>query len=274
MKFYSAKQLVIIHRVIYVLILCALTFRFYSSMMPHQLQQPVLINPSLDKSYQLLLLTGLPQLLVSNFYAALTFDSMLFILPLSCIFFPKRVCLSVLFSILMFVFVITQYSYLCFHKHNLAGLFIASIIPCFTKEKPFTFTMESFRFYILFVYSSAAFWKISREHSLNPGHFHSIIAADTAAYLYLQPSSKLASAIRWLLKHQEATDWMMKSTILFQASYVVGFFTKRVDLLFLLGALLFHLISAYLLRAYFGDFAVLLVLLVPWHWLFAKLKVD
>jgi hypothetical protein len=243
-------------------------------MMLHQLQQPILVNPGLDKSYQLLLMTGLPQLLVSNFNAALTFDCTLFILPLACIFFPKRVWLSVLFSMLLFLFVITEYSYLCFHKHNLVGLFIASLLPCFSREKSFTFAIESFRFYILFVYASSAFWKIFRGHSFNQGHLHSIIAADAAAFLYHQPHSKLASVIRWLLKHQSVTDLMMKSTIVFQASYVIGFLTKRVDLFFLFGAILFHLISAFLLRAYFGDFTVLLVVLVPWHWLFAKLKVE
>lgn len=136
---------------------------------------------------------------------------------------PKTKFSSIAFSILLFVYIVVGYSFLCFHKHNLTGLWFCSLMFMSSSEKGFSLWFELVRLYCLFSYASAGFWKFFRGVWDTKGHFAIIIKNDALAYLVQHPSSRLAEIISWLMAHPSLLDNMMMFSCFAQLAFVIGF---------------------------------------------------
>ena len=101
-----------------------------------------------------------------------------------------------------------------------------------------------------------------------PGHLPVRIKNDALGYLVEHPAAKLSTVISWLIIHPALLDSMMLVTCFVQLLFVIGFFTKRIDWFFLVFALTFHLFSLLLLQAYFIEFSVILITLMPIKFLY------
>lgn len=259
-------------RLFYGLALVFLFVRWKNSMLLSQLQQPSLTYLSTDNTYIFFALSGITKFLIKHYLVSVLFDILLVGSALVSFLFPKQKISSVVFTILLFVYIVVGYSLLCFHKHNLTGLWFCSLLFLSTTEKGFSLLFELVRCYCLFSYASAGFWKFFRGVWNAKGHFPVIIKNDALGYLVQHPNSFLSEIISWLLAHPALLDNLMMFSCFTQIAFVIGFFTKRFDLFFFLFALCFHLLSLLLLRAYFIEFAVILITLLPLSALYKREK--
>lgn len=250
-------------RLYYGLVLVYLVYRYFNHMLLSQLQQPELTYLGTDLTYIFFSWSGITQFVTGNWGVALGLDFLLAGSALTSFIFTRQKISSWVFTATLFIYIISGYSVLCFHKHNLTGLWFASLMFLAASETAFSLLFELVRMYAVFTYASAGFWKFFRGVWNYPGHFPLIVKNDALAYLAQHPNTWLAKVLSWLIVHPVLLDNMMVLSSFIQISFVIGFFTKRLDKYFLLYALTFHLLSLLLLRAYFFEFSAILITLLP-----------
>jgi hypothetical protein len=250
-------------RIYYGLTLIFLFFRWKNHMLLSQLQQPTLTYLNTDLTYIFFATAGIIRFLGRHYPFSVMFDLALILMAVLSFVFTKQKITAIAFSILLFIYIVVGYSLLCFHKHNLVGLWFCSLMFWATSEKGFSLLFEWARYYCLYSYASAGFWKFVRGVWDAKGHFALIIKNDALAFLVQHPVSFLSKIISWLIVHPGMLDNMMLIACFVQLAFVIGFFTKRLDCFFFFFAISFHLLSLFLLRAYFLEFAIILITLLP-----------
>jgi hypothetical protein len=250
-------------RLFYGVTLIHFLFRWKYELFISQLQRPELTYLGTDPTYILLAFTGITKFLGDHYLAALLFDLSLVLSCVACLAFPRRIIFCVAFTMLLGLYIVVGYSFLCFHKHNLDGLWFCSLIFLSVEKKNFYFLFELIRGYCLYAYASSGFWKFYRHVWNDAGHFPVILKNDALAFLVQHPGALHSKIISWFIVHPQLLDTSMIFICCIRLGYVVGFFTKRLDWFFLSFALIFHLMSIFFLRAYFMEFSVILLTLLP-----------
>lgn len=257
-------------RLFYGLAIVFLLHRAWHHLLLSQLHAPVLTYTNTDLTYIFLKWSGISTFIIQHYAVALLFDVCLVGSAIIAFIFPRKAVPAVTFTILSGMYIVIGYSYLCFHKHNLTGLWWASFMFIAIRKETFTLLFELTRYYALFTYFSAGFWKFYRHVWNAKGHFAVILKADATPYMVEQPGTLKAQLITWLVLHPMLMDSMMLATCFIQISYIIGLFTKRLDWLFFTFAITFHIMSLVLLRAYFIEFSLILITLLPVKYLYHK----
>ena len=139
-------------RLFYGMAIIFLLHRASNHMLLGQLQQPVLTYTSTDITYILLKWLGISQLLVQNILAATIFDMLLVGSAIAAFILPRQNVPAIMFTVLLGVYIVTGYSYLCFHKHNLDGMWWGSLMFWAVRQSTFNLFFDLTRCYALFTY--------------------------------------------------------------------------------------------------------------------------
>lgn len=269
-SFKSIPNRTVLARIFYGVAVAFICYRWVNHMLLSQLVNPVLTYVNTDATYIALSYLGIPQLLTHHHSIALVFDLCFFAAALGAFLFPNRQYLPVLFTVLLGIYEVTGYTYLCFHKHNLTGMWICSLMFCVVDPRGFTPMFYLTRYYTLFVYGSAGFWKFFRGIWNLPGHFPVILKTDAMTYMVEHSSGLRYDVIAWLIVHPGLLDEVMILTCFFQISFLIGFFTRKLDWFFFLYAISFHLLAYFLVYASFFEFSVILITLLPLSFLYER----
>ncbi len=216
-------------RLVFLFIFFSLAYSYYSGTLLHQLCFPVLKFPYVDPTYWAIHLLKIPEWLTQNFWPAFGFDAVLVATCLLCIFFPDRRWLMAVFFILYFFYFISFNSYSTLHTHSKIGILMMPVPFIVFRNKSFTFLWEGMRYFTLFVYADAFLWKLFRNTFMNWKQGGLIIKANLTPYLYFHPGSFQTSFYTWLLQHDHVAGWLFNAGMLMEASFLIGFFTKKFD---------------------------------------------
>ncbi len=245
--------------------LAVLAYHFFTNTFLSQIASPPppLVFPSIDNTYWLLLLSGIPQLIIGNPFLLSVFDISLISLPLLIFVYPSRRLLYIFFSVFITLYFLIFNLYAGHHFHSLVGLIFISI-PFWTKN-PARFDMlwKAVRFYTLFIFASAAVWKISRGTAFDFNHLHNILQHQHAQLLFDNSESWRAIFVRWLLMHPSVCFMLMLSAVATQASFATGFFTKKCDSVLLLLLLSFMVFNYLVMNIVSSELLVLGLTLLP-----------
>jgi hypothetical protein len=212
--------------------LLTVLYRFYSTTMLSELANPIvpeMVFPGIDNAYWLLLLSGVPQFLLSHSYLVTFIDLLLLTLPLAALFSDQKRGVAIAFTLFysLYFFIFNIYS--GHHYHGLFGLLLISL-PFWTKNpERFNLLWKAVRYYLLFLFVSGACWKIARGAAFEPMQLHNILLLQHGQLLAEQPGSIQAQGIRWLLLHPPVTQGLLLATVAIQLSFAAGFFTNRFD---------------------------------------------
>ncbi len=253
--------------------LFVILYRFYSSTMLSELANPIvpeLVFPSIDNSYWLLLLSGVPQFLLSHSYLITFVDLLLFVLPLAAMFSDKKQGLAIAFTIFYTLYFFIFNTYSGHHYHGLFGLLIISIPFWTNKPERFNLLWRAVRYYLLFLFVSGACWKLFRGAAFDPMHMHNILLQQHGQLLAEQPGSFYAQGIRWLLNHPTVSYSMFLATTIIEFSFIIGFFTARFDRVLLVLFLLFCITNFLVMHIVSAELLVLGATLVDWDRIAAR----
>jgi hypothetical protein len=260
-------------KAVFTFALLVFLYRFLAGALLSQMAEPVLVYPDINYFYWLFLYTGIPQYLTSHHYPATFFDLMLVILPVVFVVYNNRF-IAILFWCLLTVYMLTFNCYASHHYHSLMGLWVI-LIPFFTKnEERFMRLWSAARYYLLFVFVSAAMWKIFRGTVFEAHHFAEVLKAQHAQLFLEKPDAIRASFVLWLIAKPGFAHFLFTVTVLLQLSFLSGFFTRKYDILLVaIGSLFF--IANYLLMAVFSfELLVLFLTLLKPHQLPAFVKEE
>ncbi|MDP4283011.1 MAG: hypothetical protein Q8891_01195 [Bacteroidota bacterium] len=227
-KIFSRKYINLLCRIVFTLILIDLSIAGLSNTLTHQLQAPVLKYPYVDPTFWIMHLLRIPEFISSNFYFAWGLDISLFASCIGVLLFPQKKLLITLFIVSYFFYYIIFNSFSTHHNHFQIPVLIVPIAFLFS-GKAFTFSWEGLRYFCLFTYSGAFFWKLFRLSWLNPEQGILIVKKNLTPYLYFNPGSLLSNIYNWLLRNPLCLEIMFLTGFAIEGAFIVGFFTKKFD---------------------------------------------
>lgn len=181
---------------------------------------------------------GIPQFIIQQPFALL-FDATLLIMAVVGLYLfwkgKKAIVFTFVFALLFSLYMITAHSYPNLSPRQYFGLFLIPYTFLFLGKRFKNYT-ELIRYFVLFVFFSAAMWKLTRGILTEPDQMFHVIQGQHIETLFLLPENGLHNTIaRWLLNHKALTNAILFAAVGLQFSFIIGFFTKKFDkLLFLL----------------------------------------
>jgi hypothetical protein len=264
-NFYE-KESTFLCRIVFGIILIDLIFSFFSNTLIHQLQSPVIKYPYLDPVFWLMHLLKIPELVTSNWLLAWFWDIMLFAVSVGIIIFPRKRGLIAVFIVFYFVYYIIFNSYGTHHTHFLIPFLITPVAFLFSK-KSFSFTWQGMRYFLLFSYSAAFFWKLSRLSWLHTSQGMQIMKNNLMPYLLFNPNTFLANIYFWFSQHPVLVQSFYVAGFILEGLFIVGFFTKKFDYYLFIISLLLPFGFWFMADVLFYEMAVLSLTLLPFSFI-------
>lgn len=223
-----------------------------------QLEPPVFYT-GYDFSFQILDNFNFIHLISQSTYLSLLVDVLLFSFGIICLFIKDKKPLNILFSFFLLLYIFIHYGALGAHKHNLTGLWFTSLLFWYKKEINFAIAMRALRFYVIYAYASAGFWKIYRDSLSFDYFFSTILKSHNALFMNSNPGHYKTQIIEFILNHASLGDYLFQLMALGEMAFIIALFTSKFDKYLAYFAISFHLVSFFLVNVYFIEFTVILL---------------
>ncbi|NVK66869.1 MAG: hypothetical protein HWE22_19910 [Flavobacteriales bacterium] len=240
-------------------------YQWWANLMISQLEAPVLLRLDMDLTYWLVHATGIGALFQSSYASALIFDILLTAFCLVSVVFPKRVIFPILTGIFYLVYCILLNSYQCWHYHNLITLILLIIPFCFKSLKTFSLLFAGLRYAVVYIYASAAIWKLVRGSVFNDGQMQWLIEHNYVDRLAVDGYELgfFENAIFQLSNYPTLSSIALIIGVAMEASFLVAFFTRKFDRYLILIGVTFHLITTILVDVSFLQLWILFLVFIP-----------
>jgi hypothetical protein len=241
------------------------TIRFASSTLFSQLSQPVLISPDIDNTYWIMHWLGIPHLTTHSAILASLLDISLFFLPIIASILPGRRIYAIAYTILIFIYQITISTYSIHHYHGLIGVLFLSIPFWFGQGERFVILWQAVRYYIFFIFSSAAVWKLLNGGLWDSHQMQHILMAQHAQYIYDSPASLTSQIASYLISQPLVSQAILIAGFVLQASFIGGFFTRRLDRIYLILFINFFVVNYLVMHIFSVELLILCLVLLDWE---------
>lgn len=206
--------------------------------------------------------SGLPKFMIQHPVSFLIADSCLIILPLLIIFdFLRKKTFSwfpgSLLPIVVGLYILLQNIFTQQHPEMLIGLFAMAF--CFTtsKQERLYKILSVCRYLFLYIFTSAAIWKIARGAIFNVEEFSNILIQQHADILTVPVQTALGKYYFFLINHPGVSLSLYIGAVVLELYFIIGFFTTRKDHLLLALSILFFIADYFLMRIPFWPLLVL-----------------
>jgi hypothetical protein len=238
-------------------------YRLISNSMMAQMDRPPFIFGETESVYKLFLLTGIPQFLTSNSFIAALTDISILITTVAFLMKFKRI-LAILFSILVLNYFLTYNIVTGHHYHGLAGLLVITIPFWFKSEQRFNFAWEAVRYYFLYIFASAALWKIFRGSAFYQDQLSDILKSQQINLLLQNPDIFRAHVVEYLIANTGISHIILLANALLQLTFAIGFFTKKYDHLLFILAIVFVIANYFVMSIVSAELLILNLTLLNW----------
>lgn len=206
--------------------------------------------PNIDKTYWIVHFLGIVKFFSQSKSLSIFLETSLFALPIGIFFLKSNRTLVILNIILLFLFEILFNTNSLHHYHSILCLIFGWLIFTSKNTKSQNLIFNFFIFYGLFVFWSAGFWKLGRNSFLNPSQLSAIIIEQNVASLYLEPNSFFNLIRKFFINNPIFSDILFKSVVLFQMSFIIPCLTKKFDMFYVLGLILFFVFNIVLMNIF------------------------
>jgi hypothetical protein len=228
-----------------------------------QLMQPAFRATYADRVYWLLDSLGIFDALLNFMPLSTGIDALLFILPILILIYPSNRIYAWLFLI-MFSLYFAAYNVSATHQEHtlVSGALGISLLLCFKDPLRFSSIFNALRYYACFIMASAAFWKIGRASLWHDGQMISILKTQHSGLLIAQDDTLYGNWIQFLIDNPFAANSLWWAAVLLELVFIIGFFTKKADLLLFIAFWLFLLSDYFVMGLQFWELGVLTVLFI------------
>lgn len=244
-------------------LLVLMAYRFVQSALVSGMAQPLLTEGSNDFLYGLFYSTGFPRLLLANNWLASLFDLLLFLLPVLIVATSNRALLMLL-SLWLVIYILT-FNWVTHHNyHGLVGAVVITLPFWSKKEERFNFLWDAARYYWLYVFVSAALWKILRGSAFHNNQLSNILMAQQLDYLLQHPDTWRAHVLQYLIANPSVSHIILLVNVLLQLSFLLGFFTRRFDYWLIALSVVFVAANFFVMNIVSAELLVLNLTLINW----------
>lgn len=218
--------------------------------------RPIFFNYNRDLTELALLATGLPRWMTGHPISFPIADLLAFLVPLPIILQNSRnrsfsPWPGILFTIYLVLYLLLADIFWQAHHELYMLFFLLSLVWTTARSDRFYLILNVSRYYFLYLFVSAAIWKIARGAVFNSEEMSRILLLHHADLLTEGCSSLTCRIYGWLISHPAPAQTLYICGVLLEASFVAGFFTRRWDRLLIALAILF-------------VFTDLLIMLIPY----------
>jgi hypothetical protein len=244
--------------------LLILSYRFFSHALFSAMLHPVYSFGQKETWYYILLTSGLPQFVTDNYLPSLILDLSLFMFPFLFLLRWKQAW-AVAFSVVVLIYFFTFNLITGHHYHGLVGVILITI-PFWTKnETRFNLLWEAVRCYWLYIFASAALWKILRGSVFYTGQLSNILKSQQLDLLLQQPDSFQAQVAQYLIANPQVSHGVFVVNVLVQLCFAVGFFTKKFDTVLFVLAIVFCAANYFVMSIVSVELLILNLTLLNWE---------
>lgn len=223
-----------------VLLVCFLTFTFklFNHTSFYSFLNNPIFYPSIDNTYWLFFITGLPKFIAKSAITSLFLDLLLCFTPLLLIFYKHR---GLAFSYLLLIITYLLYfnSVTFHHYHDLISI-VFLLLPLLVMQREKKILIwDLIRYYFLFAMTSAGLWKLCRGSFFELNHMKLILNEQHLTPIFENTDSLFATITSFINLHP-MFGWILFSlATLIELSFIIGFFTKKYDFTLLIILLIF-----------------------------------
>lgn len=250
--------------IVFAVALAILLVRFLSHSLLPQLGTNVPISfPEKEAFYQWYHSTGITQYIVRHYIVAAGFDVCLFFSGFLFLILRERV-LAIVFWLLTLIYFLSFNMITGHHYHGLVGILVM-VLPFFSKEeKRFTLLWQGARYYMLYIFASAALWKLLRGSAFHVEQLSSILKAQQLDLLLQNPDSLRANISAYLISHPQIGHIILLMNVAVQLLFAIGFFTKRFDATLLILSIVFVVANYFVMSVVSSELLILSLTLLNW----------
>jgi len=244
--------------------LIILFYRFISHALFSGMMHPVYAFEEKEIWYRVFLSSHLAQFITDNHFLSLASDLLLFLLPVLFLITRKRV-FAIAFSILLLIYFFTYNLVTGHHYHGFVGVILITIPFWMKYENRFNLLWEAVRYYWLYIFASAALWKILRGSVFYADQLSNILKAQQLDLQLQQPDSFQAQVVQYLIANPQVSHWVLIVNVLVQFSFLIGFFTKKFDTLLFVLAIVFCAANYFVMSIVSAELLILNLTLLNWE---------
>ena len=244
--------------------LLILYYRFISASILSAMSQPSFIFQEDEWVYKYFLLSGIPQFITSGSLVPALFDVCWYALPILFLLTTERIY-AILFSIVTLLYFLTYNIAAAHHYHGLVGLLVITIPFWTKKQERFHFLWEAARYYWLYIFVSAALWKILRGSVFYTDQLSNILKSQQINLLLQHPDTFKAHVAQYLISNPSIAHFILILNVLIQLSFMIGFFTKKIDSYLFVLAIIFSIANYYVMGIVSFELLILNFTLMNWE---------
>lgn len=234
------------YRIIIVILLAEICLYFISGIHLVSLQGNTFISFEQDPLLWFVYFTGLPQFILGNSLLCYVIDSSILLLLVTLILNPLNRWIAMILVVLLFIFYSIFTAHLGHRNYQSGYLFV--LLPfLFEKRKNRQIVFEMTRYFMLFFYVSAAFFKIQSGSIFSGYHFSHAVINQFTPYFLEQSFSVRTYFNLYLLTHPCFSQSLYIAAAICELVMIIGFFTKRFDRYLALLILMFHFLNWFIM---------------------------
>ncbi len=242
-------------------------YKYLNGMFLYQLH-PDFFYVRLDVVTWMFMQTGLHKWLLNNNSGCALFDILFYSAPLILfLVYIKRNQLTKYAAVYMLIinFIYVQ-CYTLYPANSIEAyvswlLFPVVFIP--DDEKTVELLFDGLRYFFIFFFASSGVWKLAQGGLFNVSQMSGLLLNQHKEMLINSKVFWQSKFIMWLIQRPQISYLFYLSSALLQLSFLVGFFTKRLDKYLAIAFILFLMMDYLLMHiSYFEVSAFLLTLLI------------
>lgn len=208
-------------------------YRIYTHQLLFQINPPFFLN-RLDFTSWLVMNTSLHKLFLHNKIASAIFDLLFFVSPhIYYISLKKNLKVSIFLSFFVFIINLLYANIYSLYASTSIEPFIAIILfplICLPNNiSTFWFTLQSYRYFFLYFFTSAGIWKIVQGGIFNVEEMSSILLNQHKELFISLQYAILPNVYKWLIAHSSISYCLYFAGTLTELSFIIGFFTLKLD---------------------------------------------
>jgi hypothetical protein len=243
-------------------------YKWYNGLLLSQFTPEFIYIPQ-DLTAWLVIATGLTNFLIHNEVACLIADFIYIILPFFLLFFDNRNnLLSRIIAWLLFVYhflyltVLTIYP--TYSPEVLVGWMLFPVLFTSKNDRSLFILANAYRYFFCYIMASAAAWKLFQHGIFYPEQMNGIIKFQHADIITADFKSFWYRVYSFLHTNEYAGRFLYTSAALIEASFLIGFCTKKYDKWLRLLLITFISADFLIMRIVYIDYLIFaLVLPIP-----------
>jgi hypothetical protein len=200
--------------------------------------RPALFHYNRDLGELALIGLGLPGFMIAHPVTFLLADILIFLLPVALLGYYRRTgrfstALGLAFTLYLTLYLLLADIFWQVHHGPFIIYALVSLAFLTNREDRFYLVLKGCRYYFLYIFVSAAIWKIVRGAAVRPEEMSRILMLQHGDLLSGDCLSAACRLYAWLIDHPAVAQGIYLAAVAVEAVFAIGFFTRRYDRLLL-----------------------------------------